>query len=92
MLPAKQCADFAISSLLKDQPLSVGKVRFAWTTSVGSALARATSVRLRPDGTLTVRAINEHWRLETIRCEPTIRKRLGQLLGTTVVKVIDVTR
>ena len=92
MIPARRCADFALSALLKDQPLSEGKVRFAWTTSVGSAIARATSIRLHPDGTLTVRAINEHWRLETIRCEPTIRKRLGQLLGTTVVKVIDVTR
>ena len=92
MLPAQQCADFALSELLKQQPLSEGKVRFAWTASVGSAIARATSVKLHPDGPLLVRAANEHWRLETIRCEPTIRKRLKQLLGATVVKVIDVTR
>ncbi|MFL2433779.1 MAG: DciA family protein [Vicinamibacterales bacterium] len=92
MIPAQQCADFALSELLKKQPLSEGKVQFAWAASVGSAIARATSVSLRSDGTLLVRAVDEHWRLETIRCEPTIRKRLRQLLGTTVVKVIDVTR
>ena len=92
MIPAQQCADFALPELLREQPLSEGKVRFAWAASVGSAIARATSVSLRSDGTLSVRAIDEHWRLETIRCAPTIRKRLGQLLGTTVVKVINVTR
>ncbi len=91
MVPAQQCATRALGDVLKRQPLSDAKVRFAWTASVGASLARATSVRLRADGTLHVRAASDHWRLETIRSEPLVRKRLAQLLGGGVVRAIVVT-
>lgn len=91
MIPAHWCATRALGDVLRRQPFSDAKVRFAWTASVGAALARATSVRLRADGTLDVRASSDHWRLETIRSEPLVRKRLAELIGGDVVKAIVVT-
>ena len=45
----------ALRSLLRETPLSPGKVRFAWTAVVGPALERVTAVRLEGD-TLLVEA------------------------------------
>ena len=55
MIAARDCAPRAIGELLRGQPLSKAKIRFAWHTSVGSSMARATSVELDPKGTLYVR-------------------------------------
>ena len=90
MLLAQQCATRALGEALRRQPLSAAKVRFAWQTSVGTAMARATTVRLRSDGTLDVRADTEHWRRETARSAGVIRTRLAELLGRDVVKHVVV--
>jgi predicted nucleic acid-binding Zn ribbon protein len=76
--------------VLRRQPLSDGKVRFAWTAVVGAALSRVTTVRLRSDGTLLVRATSDAWRRETYRSRRIIRERLTELLGKGVVRKIDV--
>lgn len=91
MVPTGQCATRALRDLLCRQPLSEAKVRFAWAAAVGPAVARATTVRLRRDGTLTVRAETEPWRLETHRSRRVIRERLAELLGAGVVRKVDVT-
>ena len=80
----------ALGNVLRRQPLSDAKVRFAWTAVVGVALARATTVRLRSDGTLLVRAASDPWRRETYRSRRVIRERLADLLGTGVVRKLDV--
>ncbi len=91
MTPARHCAARALGNVLRRQPLSNAKVRFAWTATVGAALARATTVRLRSDGTLLVRTATDPWRRETYRSRRVIRERLAELLGTGVIKRIDVT-
>lgn len=91
MVPTGQCATRALRDMLCRQPPSDAKIRFAWAAAVGPAVARATTVRLRRDGTLTVRAETEPWRLETHRSRGVIRERLGALLGAGVVRKIDVT-
>ena len=79
----------ALSELLKDAPLSPGKVSFAWRAAVGPALERETSVRLE-GGTLIVDAASAQWAREVRRSSTMIVKRLQTLLGAGVVTVISV--
>lgn len=90
MLPTRDIAPRAVGQLLRDQPLTPAKVRFAWQASVGTSMGRATSVRLEEDGTLTVWASGEHWRRETARSVGVIKRRLAELLGQNIVKRITV--
>ena len=82
----------AIVALLRDAPLSAGKVSFAWSAAVGPALQRATSVRLE-DGVLLVDASSPEWAREVSRSTYIILRRLQQLLGAaTVTQIIVRTR
>jgi hypothetical protein len=91
VIPARHCATRALGNVLRRQPPSDAKIRFAWTAVVGGALARVTTVRLRSDGTLLVRAASDAWRRETYRSRRVIRERLTELLGAGVVRKLDVT-
>ena len=90
MIPVREVAPRAVTTLLRDQPLTAAKVRFAWGASVGPAMARATAVDLAADGTLHVAADGEHWRKEIARSIAIIVRRLRELLGRGVVKRIAV--
>ena len=90
MIPVRDVAPRAVLELLRGQPLTPAKVRFAWRASVGPAMARATSVELAGDGTLHVSAAGEHWRAETARSMAVIRPRVCELLGRGAVKRIAV--
>ena len=87
MKPINQAIPRAVAELLRDAPLSHGKVDFAWKTAVGPALGRSTSVRL--EGTqLLVDAISGQWARELKRSSATILARLSKLLGSGVVTEI----
>ena len=90
MLSTKDLAPKVISEILRDQPLSPAKVQFAWRASVGSSMARATSVTLEANGTLIVLAVGEHWRRETVRSTRVIKQRLTDLLGGNVIRRVTV--
>ena len=92
MLPTRDVAPRAIGEFLKRQPVSAGKVRFAWDSSVGVSVARATSVTLDRSGTLLVTAETESWRSELLRSAPLITRRMADLLGRDTVKRLNVTR
>jgi len=79
----------ALAELLRDAPLSPGKVSFAWRAAVGSALERETSVRL-VDHTLIVDAASRLWAREVTRSSPIILRRLQTLLGAETVTGISV--
>jgi predicted nucleic acid-binding Zn ribbon protein len=81
----------ALAALLRDAPLSPGKVSFAWRAAVGPALERETSVRLI-DGTLVVDAASRLWAREVTRSSPIILRRLQSLLGSETVVGISVRR
>ena len=85
MIPAQQCAPRVLGDILRRQPLSPGKIRFAWRAAVGDAMAHATSVDLDTRGTLRVSAETEHWRRETVRSAGVIKRRLAELLGRDTV-------
>ena len=93
MIPARDVAPRALGELLRGQPTSDGKVRFAWASCVGTAMARATAVRLdTASGTLHVLTDAESWRREVSRSIPIVKRRLSDLLGPGTVKRISVRR
>ena len=90
MIAARHCVTTALCTLLQNQPLSTGKVSFAWSVTVGTRIDRVTSAALEPDGILAVQAENHHWAREVGRSSPLIISRLNRLLGTAVVRRIKV--
>jgi hypothetical protein len=79
----------ALAALLRDAPLSAGKVAFAWNAAVGPAVQRATSVHLEK-GVLMVDASSPQWAREVLRSTPIILRRMRQLLGDETVASISV--
>ena len=93
MIPARDVAPRALGELLRGQPTSHAKVRFAWSSCVGTSMARATAVRLdTASGTLHVTTDAETWRREVYRSSPMVKRRLAELLGPGTVKRISVKR
>jgi predicted nucleic acid-binding Zn ribbon protein len=79
----------ALAELLRDAPLSPGKVSFAWRAAVGAGLERETSVRLE-NKTLIVDAASAQWAREVRRSSSMILNRLQTLLGIEAVTEISV--
>jgi hypothetical protein len=75
--------------MLRDAPLSPGKVDFAWKASVGPALQRSTAVRLE-QGVLLVDAQTAPWANEVRRSSRIILRRMQGLLGDDVITEIVV--
>jgi hypothetical protein len=86
-----QAAPGAIAALLREAPLSPGKVAFAWKAAVGPAIDRATAVRLE-NRELLVDATSAQWAREVARASPVILARLRGLLGPDVIAGITVRR
>ena len=89
LLPLNDAVRGALRSLLRETPISPGKVRFAWTAVVGPALERATTVRLEGD-TLVVEATSAQWAREVSRSTPVILRRLQSYLGEDVVRGMSI--
>ena len=87
----QQTAARVLGPLLDSQPLSPGKVSFAWAIAAGPALARATTPKWTPDGILRIRARSTAWRTELERARPMVAERLKQLLGPDAVRRIIIT-
>ena len=88
MEPLTQILAAAVAALVRNAPLSAGKVAFAWRAAVGPAIDRATEASLLDGGTLEVRVNDQHWRREIRRSAPVILERLATMLGDgTVVKI-----
>ncbi len=78
-------------TLLRDVPLSDGKVGFAWRAAVGPAVERATRVKL-DQRVLIVETTSPQWSREIHRSSSVILKRLQDFLGTDAVDRIEVRR
>jgi hypothetical protein len=89
MRPLQHAVAGALAPLLRAAPLSQGKVAFAWTMAVGSALDRVTRVRLE-GRTLIVEAATPQWTREIARMTSLVLPRLQSLLGDDVVTRIVV--
>lgn len=89
MRPLTHALPGAIAELLRDVPVSKGKVEFAWRVAVGTSLERVTSVQL-DGGLLLVLAEDTHWAREITRSSGVILARLRTLLGQDAVNRIVV--
>jgi Dna[CI] antecedent, DciA len=89
MRPLTSALPGALAELLRDAPLSPGKVSFAWRAAVGPAMERKAAVRLE-SGTLIVDAANRAWAREIRRSSSLILHRLQTLLGEQTVTAIEV--
>ena len=79
----------ALTDLLRNTPLSDGKVAFAWSAAVGAALDRVTKVKLDHD-VLVVETTSTQWSREVQRSSGVILPRLQALLGRDTVRSIIV--
>jgi len=84
MQPLHNALPAVVADLLRDAPLSPGKVNFAWRAAVGPAFERVTSVRLE-GRTLLVQATTAQWARELARSREVILGRLRGFLGPDVV-------
>jgi len=88
----QRSADFATTALaemLARQPMSPGKLQFAWRAAVGPALARAATLAWR-EGRVVVRPSSAEWKREIERARPVILDRLRLLLGRDSVKRLEI--
>ena len=79
----------AVAQLLRDTPLSDGKVAFAWSAAVGMAVDRVTRVKLE-HGILIVDTASPQWSRELQRSSGVILPRLQALLGKDTIRKIEV--
>jgi len=91
MRPLQHAIPGALLTLLRDTPLSDGKVGFAWRAAVGPAVQRATHVKLEGK-VLLVDTTSAEWTREVSRSSPVILRRLQELLGADAVARIEVRR
>ena len=91
MIAAQHCVSSALQAMLRDQPLSKGKVCLAWSAAVGRTIDRVTTASLGRDGTLKISADDRHWAREVGRSSALITSRVNRLLGDGIVKRIEVT-
>jgi hypothetical protein len=91
VIPLQNFATGVLAEIVRRQPPSPARTKFAWEIAVGPGLARSTTIDLQ-GGVVTVRARDQRWALEVDRALPTILARLQHLLGVTTVTRIDIAR
>ena len=89
MQPIAHALPGALAELLRGAPLSGGKVNVAWRAAVGTAIDRASSVRLEGH-LLVVEAANAQWAREITRLSDVVLVRLQTLLGPDTVAGLEV--
>ena len=87
MQPLGQLMPRALAEIVRQAPLSPGKVEFAWRTAVGAGMARVSAVRLE-DGVLLVEAHTAQWSAAIMRSSRIILSRMQALLGADVIRDI----
>ena len=90
VIPVSQFLPDALAAVLRKAPLTPEKVAFAWRTAVGPAMDRVTSIELK-GAVLHVTAKDAAWQREVERSAALIHTRLDSLLGTAIVRGLDVT-
>ena len=91
MVPLHTFAAGVLAEVIRRQPDSPERTRFAWQVAVGAPLARATTVEL-VDRVLVVRPRDPRWATEIVRASDVILKRVQHLLGAATVARIEVKR
>ena len=81
----------ALAQVLRQGPMSQGKLECAWRLAVGDAITRVTTVSLQPEGSIQVKPADQRWLQELRRSSRVILNRLQTLLGPeTVTRLVFV--
>jgi hypothetical protein len=75
--------------MLARQPMSPGKVQFAWRAAVGPAVARVSTVEWR-EGRIVAHMASPEWQREVERSRAMILERLRVLLGRDQAKGLEI--
>lgn len=89
MQSVQMIAPDVLVEIIRRQPPSRARTMFAWSASVGAALARAASVDL-VGTSLWVTARDARWARELGRNREVILARLQRLLGPGVITDIEI--
>ena len=89
MRPLSSALPGALAELLRETPLSPGKVAFAWRAAVGPTIEQATEVKLER-GILLVETTSPQWAREIRRSSSIMLGRLQSLLGKDTVTGIKI--
>ncbi len=87
----QQFAPALLADILRRQQPSDGRTAFAWQIAVGTAVARATTIRLEK-GRLTVTASDPRWIAEIERAREPVLHRMQHLLGPDSIRTISLSR
>ncbi|MGH9408186.1 MAG: DciA family protein [Vicinamibacterales bacterium] len=86
MLPVQSILPGVVAEIVRRQPPSPERTRFAWTAVVGAAIARATTIETR-GAVLIVSARDVRWAREIERNRDVILSRLQLLLGAGLTRL-----
>jgi len=91
MQPIQQFTPSVLAEVIRRQPSSEARTRFAWQIAVGTKLARATSVQLAKR-VLIVSAADPRWVTEIEAARDVVLQRLQDLLGPDAIAKICIER
>ena len=78
-----------LAEVIRQGPMCDEKVTLAWRLAVGPQIAKVTTVRLVPDGTLHIKTDSQAW-IDAVRTSTSlIQIRMGDLLGENLVKRLE---
>lgn len=89
VIQANKVMPALVAEIIRRGPMCDEKVTLAWRLAVGPQIAKVTTVRLVPDGTLHIKAESQAWIDAVRKSNSLIHIRLGDLLGENVVKRLE---
>ena len=78
-----------LAEVIRKGPMCDEKVTLAWRLAVGPQIAKVTTVRLVPDGTLHIKTDSQTWIDAVRKSTSLIQIRMGDLLGENLVKRLE---
>ena len=78
-----------LAEVIRKGPMCDEKVTLAWRRAVGPQIAKVTTVRLVPDGTLHIKTDSQAWIDAVRKSTSLIQIRMGDLLGENLVKKLE---
>lgn len=78
-----------LAEVIRKGPMCDEKVTLAWRLAVGPQIAKVTTVRLVPDGTLHIKTDSQAWIDAVRKSTSLIQIRMGDLLGENLVKKLE---
>ena len=78
-----------LAEVIRKGPMCDEKVTLAWRLAVGPQIAKVTTVRLVPDGTLHIKTDSQAWIDAVRKSTSLIQIRMGDLLGENLVKSLE---